>query len=162
MPFEPALDAAAHFHHLAHGDLRQRAGELRQLDRLEDLGLGLDSDLAVLLGDEGAQFDQMALQQRLVAVKDLDPLLDRRGGPGREGAAGSGHRLVHLGGPAQRHAADDRAGGGAQHVEEARAAGHGLPADPVPGVRMRARRSAIFGRRGGSGLEGGHGFTPVG
>ena len=52
---EPALDAAAHLHDLTHRDLGQRAGELGQLDGLEDLGLGPRSYFAVLLRHQRAQ-----------------------------------------------------------------------------------------------------------
>ena len=155
VPLEPAFDAPAHLHHLAHGDLRQRAGELGQLDGLEDLGLGLALDLAVLLRNQRAELGEVALEQGLVAVEDLDPLLDRRRRPGRERAPRGRDRLIHLGGSAQRHAADHGAGGRVQHVQEARAAGDrparrssgGRPGTrerpPGPG---RARRCGCRGR----------------
>ena len=142
------------------GDLWQRAGEFGQLDGLENLGLGLALDLAVLLGNQRAELGEMALEQRLVAVEDLHPLLDRRRGPGGERAARGRDRLIHLGGPAQRDAADHRSGGRAQHVQEAGATGHRLPADPVANVRVCASGPPIGGRRGGAGVEGGHGFHP--
>ena len=102
------------------------------------------------------------LEQRLVAVEDLHPLLDRRGGPAGEGPAGGGDGLVHLDGAAERHAADDRTGRRVEHVEESRAAGDGLAADPVMNVRMRARSPALLRGCGGSEIKGGHGYTPVG
>ena len=84
---DAALDAAAHLEHFARRDLRQRAGELGELGRLEHLGARLAGDLAVLLGDERGELVDVLLEERLVAVEDLDALLDRRRGPGREGSA---------------------------------------------------------------------------
>lgn len=37
-----------------------------------------------------------------------------------------------------------------------------LSADPMLNVGVRARGPAILGGSGGSNIEGGHGFTPVG
>ena len=56
----------------------------RQLGRLEHLGARLAGDLAVLLGDQRGELVDVALEQRLVSVEDLDALLDRRGRPGGE------------------------------------------------------------------------------
>ena len=50
----------------------------RQLGRLEHLGARFAGDLAVLLGDQRGQLVDVLLEQRLVAVEDLDALLDRR------------------------------------------------------------------------------------
>ena len=75
---DAALDAAAHLEHFAGRDLRQRAGELRQLGGLEHLGARLAGDLAVLFGDERRQLVDVLLEQRLVAIEDLHALLDRR------------------------------------------------------------------------------------
>ena len=64
---DPALDASAHLEDFARRDLGQRAGELAQLGRLEDLGARLAGDFAVLFGDQRSELVDVLLEQRLVA-----------------------------------------------------------------------------------------------
>ena len=117
MPVGAALHPAAHLQHLAGHDLRQRAGELGQLDRLGDLRLGLRARLAVLLADQRGERGEIPLQQGAVAVEDLDPLLDRLGGPGGERALRGANRLVQLGWRGQRHPREPAPAAGVEHVE---------------------------------------------
>ena len=134
-PLDPALDPAAHLQHLARSDLRQRAGELGQLGRLEHLGAGLARDLAVLLGDQRRQLVDVLLEQRLVAVEDLHPLLDR-------GAAPAGERLP---GALDRRSTSRREESGTREMMA-----------PAPGRRRRGsggpsrrrRRRSSSGQRG--------------
>ena len=103
MPFDPALDSPAHFQHLSHRQLRQRAGELGQFDGLEDLGFGLARQLAMLLGDQGRQVLDMTFEEGLVAEEDLDPFLDRGTGPASVSLTGRLDRGVDHPGIAQRY-----------------------------------------------------------
>ena len=76
--FDATLDAAAHLEHFARDDLRQRARELGELSGLQDLRPSLARDLSILLGDERAQLVDVLLEERFVAIEDLDAFLDRR------------------------------------------------------------------------------------
>ncbi len=95
-PLDPALHTAAHLEHFSRRDLRQRAGELAQLGRLQDLSPGFARDLAVLLGYQRGQLVDVLLEQCLVAVEDLGALLDRRRGPSGERLGGAGDRRIDV------------------------------------------------------------------
>ena len=134
---DPALHAAAHLEHLARRDLRQRAGELGQLGGLEHLGAGLARDLPVLLGDQRRQLVDVLLEQRLVAVEDLDPLLDRRGRPAGEGRPRALDGAVHLAAGRERNAGDDAALARIVHLERGEIVGD------ERSVQVVARRRGI-------------------
>src|SRR6185503_21032345 len=95
---DAAFHAAAHLEHFTRDDLRQRAGEFGELDRLEHLRACFARDLAILLGHERRELVDVRLEQRLVPEEDLYPLLDRRAGPARQRGLCMTHGGVDLGG----------------------------------------------------------------
>ena len=91
-------------------DVRRAAGELDDLDDLEDVALRLVPLLAVLLGAEVGQLVEMRVEQRLHPEQHLDPLADRRVAPGGKRRRRGLDRLLDLVGGALRRERDDRAG----------------------------------------------------
>ncbi len=74
--FRATLHARAHLQYLAGGQLWKGTGELGQFDRLENLGACFSHQLSVLPDDEGAQLIEMLLEQRAIAIEDLNPFTD--------------------------------------------------------------------------------------
>jgi hypothetical protein len=151
---DAAFHATAHFEHFAGDYLRQGAGELRQLRRLQYLGARFDIDLAVLLRHERRELVDVPLEQRLVPVEDLDPLLDRRSRPRRERSSCRLHRVVHLARRRKRDAGKNPTAAGIVDVEPGDIGRYEDASDAVlhfgifhlptcPGRRRLARRPPV-------------------
>jgi hypothetical protein len=112
-----AFHPAAHLQNLARDDLRHRAGELGQLDRLQHLRLGLATDLAVLPGNERGELLEVPLEESAIPIEHLHPLLDRRRRPGRERHGRRTYSGVHLTTRRDGHPGDDAAVARVQDVQ---------------------------------------------
>ena len=138
------LEVAA-LHRRRHG-----GGALDHLDRAADLGERVGQRLAHVLRDQ-ARDALLVLDQRLAQREHAARALDRRrAAPGREGLLRGAHGGIEIGRRGQRHARQQRAGGGLGDVEVLARGGLDEPSADVVAQRadigrvrrLRGHRSA--------------------
>jgi hypothetical protein len=108
------------------------AGELQVFEAAGHLALSVGENFAVLRGNDGGHFLAVGVEQFPHAKEDLGAPGKPRRPPGREGAAGGLHGLVHLGRAGEIDLGDRLPEGGVvDGTGPARGARHHPPVDPV-------------------------------
>jgi hypothetical protein len=96
----------------------------------------------MLLRDQGGELIEVPLQQRSVAIENLDPLLNRSAGPRWKGCPSRDHGGGDLGPGRQGNPGEETAVAWIQHVQQVAGAAAELPGDVIAhrGIFLRSGR----------------------